>query len=86
MDDTPLNLKVPKPSFANSRSRSAFGFRAMAIPDAGNSQEIDMADDVVDANKMDEDADIANKGKDVDGGKLDMIRPFFNAFTFFART
>jgi hypothetical protein len=86
-----LNLDVPKPSFANSHARSAFGFQAnMAIPDLP--QDMDMADDIYegfvdDTNRMDEDADIVNdEDRDINGGKLDMIHPSFNAFTFFART
>lgn len=63
----------------NSRSQAAFG---------DHPQDVSMEDDMNDANKMQEDADIANEGKVVDGlgGKLDMICPAFIAFTFFART
>ena len=75
MNDPPLNLNPPKPSFASSRSGSTFGFRAMVIQDTDHPQDTIMADNVDDANKMDEDAVIANEGQDawVDGGKLDMI-------------
>jgi hypothetical protein len=72
IDDLPLNLDVPKPSFANAHSRSAFGFQAMAIPDT---QDFDMADDIYEgfvdeANKMDENANIVNdEDNGVNGGK-----------------
>ena len=48
----------------------------MVIQDTDHPQDTIMADNVDDANKMDEDAVIANEGQDawVDGGKLDMIR------------
>jgi hypothetical protein len=54
-----LNLNVPKPSFATSHTRTAFGFQAMAIPDTDRPQDITMADSdgVDDANKTDEGAD-----------------------------
>ena len=65
MNKGPLNLSVLKPSFARSHSCTAFGFRAMAIPDTGRPQET-MSDDV--DNSMDEGADIANKGKAINRG------------------
>ena len=90
-----MNLNVPKPSLANSRSGSVFGFRAMAIPDTGYFQDTNMedAEDTNkmddnanttddDANKMDDDADRANEGKDRDVGLgKDMIHPSFYTFT-----
>jgi hypothetical protein len=33
-----LNLQVPKPSFANARTRSAFGFQAATIPETDHAQ------------------------------------------------
>lgn len=80
IDDPPLILDAPKPSFADSHSHSTFGFQATA-----QWQDMDLADDIYedyvddDANKMDEDADIGEE-KDIDGGKFDIIHPFFNAF------
>ena len=79
----PLNLSVPKPSFARSHSHTAFSFQAMAIPDTDFPQDT-MSDDV--DNAMDEGADIANEGKATNRGKLYMIHLSINAFTFFART
>lgn len=70
-DDPPLNLNVPKPSFANTMSRSAFGFQSMAISetvqtdcpqDAG--EDSDMDDIYEDANEVDKNANITNEGED----------------------
>ena len=72
-----MNLNVPTPSFANASSRSAFGFRSMAIPETVQmdhpqddehhfqDSDSDMADDIYDdANKMNEDANITNESTD----------------------
>ena len=64
-NERPLNLSVPKPSFARSHSCTAFGFQAMAILDTGHPQET-MSDDV--DNSMDEGTDIVNEGKAINGG------------------
>ena len=65
VNERPLNLSVPKPSFAGSHSRTAFGFQAMATPDTGCPQET-MSDDV--DNSIDEGTDIANEGKAINRG------------------
>jgi hypothetical protein len=88
-----LNLKVPKPSFANARSSSAFGFHAAAIPETDHAQDgehqledTDMVADVDDsADKTDDRASMY--GSDVgmavinegvdDGHNLGMIHFLF---------
>ena len=94
MDDLPLNLNVPKPSFVDSHSRSAFIFQAtltMDIPEGAN-----LADDAVDKNNgvdgsngMDEDAYMANDHSDIYVGKLNMIHsslPIPFSLALFSRT
>jgi hypothetical protein len=71
-DDPPLNLNVPKPSFAKTRSRSAFGFQStMAISetvptdrprDSEYHEDSDMAD--IYADEVNENANITNEGAD----------------------
>ena len=63
-EDPPLNLNAPKPSFANSHSRSAFGFQVVADPEDVGDQDVQMMDE----NAMDENANIATEGNN--GGKL----------------
>ena len=72
-DDPPLKLCAPKPAFANSGSRSAFGFQAATIP------ETDAAADMMD------DCDDIYATED-DGRKSGKIHlPPFNTLTLFAR-
>lgn len=68
MSDPPLNITAPRPSFANSHSRSAFGFQTMTIPDTGYPQDITMAYNVDVANTMDEED--TNMAKEVNEGEL----------------
>ena len=91
-NDPPLNLKVPKPSFANAKSRSAFGFQVAAIPEMDHAQddehqenmEVDMEGS---ADKMDDGDDIDMYVSEGGGHNLGMIHPLsFNTLTFFART
>jgi hypothetical protein len=95
-----LNLKAPKPSFANARHRSAFGFQAAAEPTPeinyaqdGEHRDEDMVVGMNDsANNDCDDMYVSEDGKvamneDVDGYGSGMIRPLsFNTLTFFART
>lgn len=82
-EDGPLNLDVPKPSFAqaNAKSRSAFGFQVMASretvqtdnPQGSESQDSIMGDDMYeDENKIDDDANImVDEADDVGPGGND---------------
>jgi hypothetical protein len=83
VNERPLELIIPKPSFARSHPRTAFGFQAMAPPpDTDHPQDIPMSDGVDDA--MNEGADIANEGEVIDGGKLG-VNHFFQCIHIFCQ-
>ena len=66
-NDPPLELHAPKPVFANSHSRSAFGFQGSTTDldeDIIMTNDVAEANDAVDVNKMDEDIDIGDKTPD----------------------
>jgi hypothetical protein len=66
-NDPPLNLKPPKPSFANARNNSTFGFQSRASVAASRLPAVTETDDRVSTEDgEDQDRDSTEDGEDQD--------------------
>lgn len=75
-EDSPLNLNIPKPSFANANSRSAFGFQGtMAVPtDHQDNSDDDMYADAKEGADEIEEGGLGAMNEDIDIGNYSFSR------------
>lgn len=92
-DDPPLNLDVPKPSFANARNGSAFGFQSRVSVTASRLSEMGVpeVDDWAGAEDGEDEVRSVDADMDIDedshGVGLGMIHcRFLHVLIFFVRT